>query len=291
MKSGCSIVPAVAVVSLSLHGCGIAVPQIGEAWESVAVTSDMEYRIKANIYCELLGALDYARATYRIGGISGVPAIPDDYGVQVQISLTVDETSALNAGATYNETLRNAAVHAINVPQMFTLSAGGTLSSTATRVDTSYTYYNVGKLANRHGFKTFCETDPPDLSGSSPLLRSDLGIKDYLSAALKGAAVLHSSTPAKGGAGKSAKLDVYSYEIKFLIVSNGSVTPTWKLVNITSGFGNLPWVSTGRTRTHDLILTFGPGVDKPTDFALQTHFTGQIVQSNQMRPPAQSPGF
>lgn len=281
-----SIAPvlALAATCLSLCGCGTTVPHIGEAWESVAVTSDMEFRIKANIYCELLSALDYARATYRIGSPNGAYAIPDDYGVQVQISLTIDESSSLNAGATYNETLRNATAHGINVPQLFTLSAGGTLSSTATRVDTSYTYYNVGQLENRHGFKTFCETDPPSLNGSSPLLMSDLGIKDFLSAALEGAAVLHSSTPAKGGAGKTAKLDVYSYEVKFIIVSNGSVTPTWKLVNITSGFGNLPWVSTGRTRTHDLILTFGPGIDKPTDFALQTHFTGQIVQSNQARP-------
>lgn len=94
-----------------------------------------------------------------------------------------------------------------------------------------------------------------------------------------GAIAFHSSAPAKGGVGKTAKLDVLTYEIKFIMVSNGNITPTWKLVNVTASSGNLPLLNLGRTRTNDLILTFGPGLDKPTDFALQAHFTTQIVQS------------
>ena len=108
-----------------------------------------------------------------------------------------------------------------------------------------------------------------------------LGIQDYLRGAVTGAAVLSSSAPAKGGAGKNAKVDVYSYEIKFVVLTNGSVNPVWKLVNVTANGGTLPLVSAGRTRTHDLTLTFGPGTNAPTDFALQTHFIGQVVQSNQ----------
>jgi len=159
--------------------------------------------------------------------------------------------------------------------------ASGTLSSTATRTDISYSYYNVGKISAR-GANSWCH-DPstkPSLHGSSPLLKSDLGIADYLQGAVAGAALLHSSAPAKGGAGKTAKLDVYSYEIKFVVVTSGGITPTWKLVNVSANTGNLPLINAGRTRTHDLTLTFGPGTDAPADFALQTHFTGQVVQSN-----------
>jgi hypothetical protein len=86
-----------------------------------------------------------------------------------------------------------------------------------------------------------------------------------------------------GGAGKSAKYDVYSYDVKFVVVTSGGVNPVWKLVNINAGNGNLPLVNAGRTRTHELVLTFGPGTNQPTDFAQQTHFVGQIVQSNQRR--------
>jgi hypothetical protein len=89
-----------------------------------------------------------------------------------------------------------------------------------------------------------------------------------------------SSAPAKGGAGKTAKLDVFSYDMKFAVVTNASINPVWKLVNLTAGTGSLPLLNLGRTRTHELVLTFGPGTNTPTDFALQTHFTGQIVNSN-----------
>jgi hypothetical protein len=53
-------------------------------------------------------------------------------------------------------------------------------------------------------------------------------------------------------------MDIYSYKVKFVIVSNGSANPTWKLVSVTANSGTLPPVTAGRTRTHDLILTFGP---------------------------------
>jgi hypothetical protein len=103
--------------------------------------------------------------------------------------------------------------------------------------------------------------------------------------AVQGADVFQSSIPAAGGAGKSAKLDVYSYEIKFVVVTNGGINPVWKLANVSAGTGNLPLVSAGRTRTHDLTLTFGPGTNAPLDFALQTHFAGQVIQSLQQRTP------
>ena len=64
------------------------------------------------------------------------------------------------------------------------------------------------------------------------------------------------------------------------MVTNASINPLWKLVNLTAGFSTLPLVNIGRTRIHDLTLTFGPGTNAPTDFALQTHFAGQIIQSN-----------
>ena len=281
MRSCKWLMPALIVPSVVLlTGCGVRIPQIQEFWEGVDVTGDMEFRIKQKIFCEVVDALRLVRDGIDVR-VNGRLVIPDSYGVQMQISLTVDEVGAANPGVTFNHTLPNAIANAVTVPQSFTLGASGTLSSTATRTDISYSYYNVGKISAR-GANSWCH-DPstkPSLHGSSPLLKSDLGIADYLQGAVAGAALLHSSAPAKGGAGKTAKLDVYSYEIKFVVVTSGGITPTWKLVNVSANTGNLPLINAGRTRTHDLTLTFGPGTDAPADFALQTHFTGQVVQSN-----------
>lgn len=71
----------------------------------------------------------------------------------------------------------------------------------------------------------FLSRPPPDRSGSSPLLASDLGIYDFLCEAVPPAEIFAFSEPAKGGAGKSAKLDVFSYEIKFAVVTNANINP------------------------------------------------------------------
>ena len=131
----------------------------------------------------------------------------------------------------------------------------------------------------RRELNPFCN-QPLDLQGSSPLLKTNLGIDTFLREAAPAALVFASSAPATGGAGKTAKLDVFSYDIKFAVVTSASINPVWKLVNLTAGTGALPLLNLGRARTHELVLTFGPGTNSPTDFALQTHFTGQIVRSN-----------
>jgi hypothetical protein len=276
-----------AVAVLCLQCCGTYVPPINEVWEGVNISSDMELRIKQNIFCETVKAIRDVRREITVPSYG--PSIPDDYGVQMQVGLTIDEGSAVSPGVTYTNILMSAIVHGSTVPQSFSLSGGGTLSSTATRTDTSYSYYNVGKIAAPGVNVEVCEN--LNRAGSSPFLRSELGIEDFLMQAVPGAIAFHSSEPAKGGAGKSAKLDVLTYEIKFVVVSNGNITPTWKLVNVTASSGNLPLLSLGRTRTNDLILTFGPGIDKPVDFALQAHFTSQIVQSNQNRLQPVVPQF
>lgn len=51
--------------------------------------------------------------------------------------------------------------------------------------------------------------------------------------------------------------NVLQHEVKFQIVSSGTLNPSWTLTRVTvDGSGNL--LSAGRTRTNDLIITFGP---------------------------------
>lgn len=262
--------------TILVGGCGIRVPQVEEIWEPVSVPASMEFRIKEKIFCETVWALRDVRENIKINGKS---SIPDSFGVQMQITLTIDEVSALNPSIGSQDILPSGLSNKVTVPQSFALNGAATLSSTATRADTSYSYYNVGKITAK-GANPFCDK-PADLNGSSPLLKSDLGINAYLRQAAPGSLIFHSSDVAIEGAGKTAKYDVFSYEIKFVVVTSGSISPVWKLVNLNAGTGSLPLANAGRTRTHDLTLTFGPGTNGPLDFALQTHFTGRVVQALQ----------
>ncbi len=77
---------------------------------------------------------------------------------------------------------------------------------------------------------------------------------------------------AGGGGGSGTKPDTLTIEIKFIVVTSGNVTPTWKLVRVSANTGAIPLLATGRTRTHDLIITLGP----PTQGTANTHLASQI---------------
>jgi hypothetical protein len=73
------------------------------------------------------------------------------------------------------------------------------------------------------------------------------------------------------------KQNVLSHEVRFEIVSSGGITPSWKLVRATiDPSGTL--FSTSRDRTHDLILTFGPGnANGLTGQAAQAVFAASLI--------------
>lgn len=184
----------------------------------------------------------------------------------------------------------------ISVGQSFNLAFGGTLSSVATRIDKFNPTYSIGYLMEKPSKESVCNTDdtfvnPPR---SSPfLIQSDLGIDRWLMGAMLTQSFLPAHPPIKmsssagstpigaktavpaagggdgagggaasgggsdkGGGSSLGPLSV-SLELKFVIVSSGSVTPTWKLLQVSADT-NGTLFSTGRTRTHDLIITIGP---------------------------------
>lgn len=88
-------------------------------------------------------------------------------------------------------------------------------------------------------------------------------------------------TSGSGGTSDSSgttKGQSISYDVKFIIVSSGSVTPTWKLVRITANTSGTLF-SAGRTRTHELIITIGPTSGKAGDQTSNTHLASQIGQA------------
>ena len=221
MRNGRTRLLMILLASSALTGCGTMVPDIKEAWDTdipatattmpVPGAGQIEFEIKKQIYCELRGAVNAANQYHQKTGDAGAQLqtiLPKDWGALVSLTLTVDEFSALNPGATFTDPMANAintfgVVNKVPVttstPQLFSLGAGGTLSSTATRTDKFDPYYTKElprPLDNRDPYYdvSMCnpskpENDPLVAKGNSPaksslLISSQLGLTQWLLGAL-----------------------------------------------------------------------------------------------------------
>ncbi|MGD0846972.1 hypothetical protein [Bradyrhizobium sp.] len=213
----------------------------------------------------------------------------------------------------------------VTTAQSFGLGFGGTFSSTATRIDKFDPFWSIAFLMIPDSPASICRPGKDPLmdlgwtaATSSPLiLEGDLGIKDWLLGAMEVSTALASvgSPPAPlpgggGGAGAGSSgggsgsgssgggsgsggatgnpgKDAVSYEIKFVIVSSANVTPTWKLVRVSANTGSSPFFNTGRTRTHDLIITIGPQNTQTNNSHLALQVGNAVGNANRAAPPAQ----
>jgi hypothetical protein len=320
------------VAGSGLVGCGVVVPDIKEVWDAdkpadaqtprrIPATAQIEFEVKKHVFCELSRAVQYVNVVpvdtgptpNKLSRFAKGP-IPLDWIAQISLSFQVDESSGLTPGVTLNRVLPNAvnvfgpgSSGTVTTAQSRTLGFGGTLSSTATRIDKFNPSYVVSYLMKPLGPGSVChkENDPFRKLGwepasSSPfIVEGDLGIQDWLFGAMLTNVLIPSQLGpagakakaraaggggagggggggggAGGGSGGGPKPDAVSYEVKFVIVSSGNVTPAWKLVNISANTSST-FFSTNRTRTHDLIITIGPD-DTRTQFS---HLASQIGQS------------
>lgn len=215
-----------------LGGCGITVPQIGEAWDQdfhdthsdkpkplkVTGSGQIEFEIRKRVYCDLKRAVQEAqehgaKVDDGKGHVRKSKLIPEDWIAQVSLSSEVDELSALNPGVAFNTPLHTAITHFtgegapaagvpvtygatypfLATPQSYGLGLGGTLSSTATRIDKFDPFYTIKSLSSPIDKQSVCATyEAEDNSNdpfvmqhfkpakSSPLILSDLGITDWL---------------------------------------------------------------------------------------------------------------
>jgi hypothetical protein len=245
--------------NFALAGCGTYVPQMQEAWEKsrtpvLTAGGDLEFKIREKIYCEIVKAVH-----------DNDQLLPLRWGVQSTVDLQVDETGSLNPGVSFIEPLTDGQSRSIGV--------GGTLSSQGTREDKFSNYWNLDKLRRFDGGT--CKNEKIDRHGSSLLLESDLGISIWLNDRLQTERALPSSQIPKDS-GDLFKQDVMSYHVKFVVVSSGNVNPVWKLVRFSAGEGS-SLVTANRTRSHDLLLTFGPAF-KPNEanVAFSSHQAQEI---------------
>lgn len=269
-----------------LSGCGTYVPEIAEVWDGPDGTKELEFNIKKSVFCEIRKAV---KSINIVETVDGKPTeyLPKNWGAQVTLSLTVDEISSLNPGVTFNTPMIPGTVFFPNnitvaAPQQYNLGLGGTLSSQSTRVDTFNMYYSVDDLRKPiDKIHDLCNTDA-DKNGSSFFLASDLGIQKWLKDALE----IDKRLPSSSGGSSSPKPDTISYQVKFIVISSGNITPTWNLVRISANTANTPFFGANRTRTHDLIITLGPGEGAEAQQAASLHLARQIgsFTASSLRP-------
>jgi hypothetical protein len=268
MSAVCRVL--LAASALFLASCGTYVPDIQEFWGTPDDTESKVSAISGQVVCELRRAVQrvVAEGPVVFERRPGDPLPPpprsldwfiNKWAVQVTLNLNIIENSSLTPGVSYNNIYRNGittfpGAAAVTTPQSLTLGLGATGSVSATRNDTLNMFFTVKELLNSLD-STRLSCIPSHHPNASLFLESDLKIYDWLSAALlihRNSAVDYTENAA-GQAGKNG----ITHDIKFEILSSGSVNPQWKLVRF-AGNTNPALLAAGRDRVQELIITFGP---------------------------------
>ena len=229
-----------------LNGCGTYVPEIQEIPGSSVDGQLLVKEIVRNVHCEVKRAVTYVidqdkkLAAYN-GGVRLAPWLENKWGVTIQLTLTIDEKGSVNPNLKYTPN---------PVTALFTLGAGGAVSSQATRIDTLYSFYTVKDL---YLLPKNCA--PANPAQGSFLLESDLKLRQWLVDTVLTSATGDVRYPSKIDG--PLKEDVISHEVKFEVDTSGSITPAWTLTLVSIN-PDAPFLTSSRNRTHDLIITLGP---------------------------------
>jgi hypothetical protein len=85
---------------------------------------------------------------------------------------------------------------------------------------------------------------------------------------------------------------VISHEVKFVISSTGTISPSWKLSRVFTVNQSGTFFTAQRNRTSDLTITLGPTNEAkngpalvPADFALSSQIGTAIANALRTAPP------
>jgi len=254
---------------VTLGGCGLTVPEIEELPGGPPEGQVLVQAIITSVHCEVADAVRYvidqdiqdAKQFNQPRSATWLYS----WGAQITLTLTVEEKSTLNPTAVWTPLTPASAV--------FTLAGSATLSADATRIDKVNFYYSVAQLYKRAPCKTGVQ--PKNGVASSLLIQSDLKLAQWLQDQVTPVATGEVNQPTS--ASGIFKQNVLSHEVKFEVVSTGGLTPAWKLVRANfNQTGTL--VAATRDRTHDLLITFGPGDSKglTSQAANDSHLASEI---------------
>jgi hypothetical protein len=252
------------VASLLVGGCGLTVPEIQEFPGTPGDGQLLVQAIVQSVHCEVVDAVnDLYKQAKKYPQVKILTDKLDKWGVQMALSLTTEEKSTLNPTAVWTPVSPATAI--------FTLGGSGLLSSDATRINKLNFYYTMKEIKARG----YCARGvQPEAPVTSLLIQSDLKLGEWLADQMIPVGTNEVILPTSPNG--IFKQNVLSQEVKFDVVSTAGVTPAWKLVRATVNQTGTLFAAT-RDRTHDLIITFGPGnATGLTGQAANTHLASEI---------------
>jgi hypothetical protein len=244
--------------ALLLNGCGLSVPEIQENPFAPGDGQLMVQAIVQSVRCEMIHALkdvwinDHENAKkYHQHPVTDFLL---NWGTEMTLTLTIEEKSSFGPTVLWSPPSP--------VSALFSLNAGLGANADATRTDKLSFYYLVQTLLSQ----PYCATGVQQGNQGSLLVQSDLKLEEWLVDYLGTIGTQEGQPPIKSSG--ALKDTVLSHDIKFDITTSGTATPSWKLKRVTYNPSGT-FFSTSRDRTHDLIITMGPGD--------QTGFTGNAA--------------
>jgi hypothetical protein len=261
------------VVAFFVGACGLRVPDIQEIPGDTGAGQLLVQDIVQSVHCEVADAVQWVVEHDPFKGRKRplASSFLATWGVQITLSLTVEEKSTLSPTVVFTP--------ASPITSVFTLAGNGTLSADATRIDKLNFYYTIPQLLDRH----YCTPGIQRGSASSLLIQNNLKTVEWLNDYI-GAVATREADPTQVG---SFQQNVLSHEVKFEVVSSGGINPAWTLTRATVD-QNTTLFSVSRDRIHDLTVTFGPGDSKGlTGQAAQAAFAASLIGleiSNHLRP-------
>jgi hypothetical protein len=197
-------------------------------------------RIAAHVRCELSTAVkrEYPREAHSKRDLL------KKWVAKVGLTITADDKGQANPGVAF-----------INRAQTFTGSLGAQFMADGTRV-MSVTYFVPFQdlVADPTPVDNDGNALPCEIREIEPIA-GHLGIHDTLEAALQP----WDGTDTLGETVTGGPYDTITHHVTFQVQAGASATPSWKFVNVTANTGG-NFLSATRTRTDDLLITFGPGV-------------------------------
>jgi hypothetical protein len=266
-----------AVLSASvLSGCGTLVPEVQEFWGTEDDNVEKVNAIVGQIACEI-GQAVRKTINFDRDKRNSPRALEflEKWGVQVTLTLIVEEKTTLNPGVSLNTPMHNSTTNFagefipsgassalaaatypfLSAPQSYSFGIGGKLAADALRTDKLNFLYKVSD---------FLEGGPhwqdgriegpclPDAANATLFIQSDLKIAQWMRTL---------AAPARTGTGTpdASGTNGITHDIKFIITTDGNITPTWKLVRASANTSaSNPLFGVSRERTQEVLITLGP---------------------------------
>ncbi|MBV9749675.1 MAG: hypothetical protein JO157_12770 [Acetobacteraceae bacterium] len=293
LRKGCAL-----VLSALAAGCGLSTPELqrpGQTYQDEQISIN---RIVNRVKCELIQGViatlnddvTQAKLNETLGGRRKLEWLKD-WSAKVTLTLTAVESSAVSPGLSYANPLAGSVRNfsngtSVSTGRAFTVGAGGSISSEATRID---------KLDFFFAFKDFLpNADPatgillrngePDTDLSVPCaqlgryLESDLKLGEWLKEAVNGV-YTDAIQPANG---YTLPISVISHEVKFVVLQNANVNPGFRLTEFAFSQSGAPLFQAARNRTDDVLISLGPTAEaefKPQKSGAQAATTAPAAPS------------